>query len=132
MSSDDRGKDDSAAESGPDRRSAERIDVTWSVDCETDATFLYASIANISELGIFVTTKEPVEVGTLMTLRFAPPGHPPFVLQGIVQWVNAIRALAVCPNPGMGIRFVELTQEDRERLVEAIHTIAYVPYSTSN
>jgi type IV pilus assembly protein PilZ len=132
VSSKERGKDGSEAEDGVERRSAERIDVTWSVDCETDDTFLYASIANISELGIFVMTREPLEVGTFLTLRFAPPGHPAFVLRGIVQWVNAVRALAVCPNPGMGVRFVDLTREDRERLVEAIHTIAYVPYSTSN
>ena len=132
VSSKERGKDGSEADNGVERRSAERIDVTWSVDCETDDTFLYASIANISELGIFVMTREPLEVGAFLTLRFAPPGHPAFVLRGIVQWVNAVRALAVCPNPGMGVRFVDLTQEDRERLVEAIHTIAYVPYSTSN
>jgi len=132
VSSQDRGKDGSEADDGVERRSAERIEVTWSVDCETDDTFLYASIANISELGIFVMTRDPLEVGTLLTLRFAPPGHPAFVLRGVVQWVNAVRALAVCPNPGMGIRFVELTQDDRKTLVEAIHTIAYVPYSTSN
>jgi type IV pilus assembly protein PilZ len=29
-------------------------------------------------------------------------------------------------NPGMGIRFIALTPEDRERIVDAIHTIAYV------
>ncbi len=132
VSSNDRGKDDSEAENGPERRSAERIDVTWSVDCETDDTFLYASIANISELGIFVTTRDPLEVGTLLTMRFSPPGHTPFVLKGVVQWINAVRALALCPNPGMGVRFVELTRDNRERLIEAIHTIAYVPYSTSN
>ena len=132
VSSNDRDNDGSEADDGVDRRSAERIDVTWSVDCETDDTFLYASIANISELGIFVMTRDPLEVGTLLTLRFAPPGHPAFVLRGVVQWVNAVRALAVCPNPGMGVRFVDLTREDRERIVEAIHTIAYVPYSTSN
>ncbi len=132
MSANDRGKDGSEADNGVERRSAERIDVTWSVDCETDDTFLYASIANISELGIFVMTREPLEVGTILTMRFAPPGHPAFVLRGIVQWVNAVRALAVCPNPGMGVRFVDLTHEDRERIIEAIHTIAYVPYSTSN
>jgi type IV pilus assembly protein PilZ len=109
-----------------ERRTAERIDVTWSVDCETEATFLYASITNISELGIFVATREPLEIGTRLTLRFAPPGHKPFVLQGMVQWVNPVRVLAENKNPGMGVRFVEITMEDRERLVEAIRTIAYV------
>jgi len=117
---------------GTERRIAERVEVTWSVDCATGDTFLYASIRNISEMGIFVLTKEPLEVGTTLTLRFAPPGHQPFVLHGIVQWINPVRALSVSPNPGMGIRFVDLTAQDRERLVEAIHTIAYVPYPTSN
>lgn len=106
--------------------------MTWSVDCETDSTFLYASIRNISEVGIFVLTKEPLEVGTSVTLRFAPPGHQPFVLLGVVQWVNPVRALSVSPNPGMGVHFSHLTPEDRERLVDVIRTIAYVPYSTSN
>ncbi|HEY5961657.1 MAG TPA: TIGR02266 family protein [Polyangiaceae bacterium] len=132
MSSSRQDSDAPDSEGGIERRVSERIDVTWSVDCEADDTFLYASIRNISEMGIFVQTKEPSEVGTTLTLRFAPPGHQPFVLRGIVQWVNPIRALSVSPNPGMGVRFTELTDEDRGRLVEAIRTIAYVPFSTSN
>jgi len=121
--------------SGPasDRRSAERVEVEWAVDCGTDETFLYASIRNISEMGIFVQTLHPLEVGTRLTLRFAPPGlQEPFVLHGVVQWVNPVRALAVSPNPGMGIRFVDLTLDERERLVEAIHTIAYVGDTPQN
>jgi uncharacterized protein (TIGR02266 family) len=110
-----------------ERRSAERLDVTWSVDCETDETFLYASITNISELGIFVRTSEPLEVGTRLTLRFAPPGtKEPFVLAGQVQWVNALKILADNPNPGMGVRFIELTDESRARLIDTIRTIAYL------
>lgn len=111
----------------PDRRGAERIEVTWSVDCETEDTFLYANITNISEVGIFVRTTEPLEVGTRLTLRFAPPGsHEPFVLAGRVQWVNPVRLLSDNKNPGMGILFVSLTRDERERLVSAIRTIAYV------
>lgn len=132
MSSNRKDSDPPDSEGGVERRVSERIDVTWSVDCETDDTFLYASIKNISEMGIFVQTKLPLEVGTMLTLRFAPPGHQPFVLRGVVQWVNPVRALSVSPNPGMGVRFIELTADDRGRLVEAIRTIAYVPFSTSN
>ena len=116
-----------------DRRGAERVDVEWAVDCGTDETFLYASIRNISEMGIFVMTRDPLEVGTRLTLRFAPPGQQePFVLNGVVQWINPVRALSVSPNPGMGIRFVDLTLDQRERLVEAIHTIAYVGDTLQN
>lgn len=122
-----------------DRRSSPRLEVLWSVDCETEDTFLYAAITNISEMGIFVQTTEPLAVGTALTLRFAPAhapiatGNPggapqappePFVLEGTVQWVN--RARPTTPNPGMGIRFERLTLDDRERIVESIRTIAYL------
>lgn len=109
-----------------DRRAADRYEVTWSVDCETQDTFLYASITNISALGIFVQTTDPLPVGTHVTLRFAPPGFEPFALHGLVQWINAVRPDGDNPNPGMGVRFVDLSGADRERLIEVIKTIAYV------
>lgn len=113
-----------------DRRSAERFDVMWSVDCETEETFLYAAITNISAMGIFVSTTEPLPVGTRMTLRFTPAhaghGGDDFVLTGVVQWVNPLRPHEDNPNPGMGIRFTSLTPPDRERIVETIRTIAYL------
>src|ERR1700689_2399726 len=89
-----------------DRRGTDRVDVLWSVDCETEDTFLYAAITNISEMGIFVRTTDPLAVGTSVTLRFAPvhvhhvhdapsaaPKAPaePFMLTGVVQWVNRVR-----------------------------------------
>ena len=109
-----------------DRRSVDRFDVTWAVDCETEDTFLYASIANISEMGVFVRTTEPLPIGTRLGVRFSPPGMGAFVLQGVVQWVNPVRANGDNLNPGMGLRFLSLSAEDRERIVEVIHTIAYV------
>jgi type IV pilus assembly protein PilZ len=116
------------ADSAPrNRRSSERIDVTWLVDCETEDTFLYASITNISEMGIFVRTTQPLSIGTRLTLCFIPPGtSASYVLEGTVQWVNEVRPLHDNPNPGMGIQFVELTPDDRERIVETIRTIAYL------
>jgi type IV pilus assembly protein PilZ len=115
-----------------ERRSYERIDVEWSVDCETEQTFLYASITNISEMGIFVATHEPLEVGTRLTLRFAMPGEQaPFILFGQVAWVNPIKLLSDNPNPGMGIRFVELSSENRERIIASVRTIAYVRDNTN-
>jgi type IV pilus assembly protein PilZ len=129
--------DGASPTSGPapdskNRRSSERIEVTWSVDCRTEDTFLYASIRNISEMGIFVATLNPLPVGTTLTLRFAPPGaDEPFLLVGRVQWVNSVKPLADNLNPGMGVCFVDLTSDARERLVEVIHTIAYVRYDVS-
>ncbi len=110
-----------------DKRSSERIEVSWAVDCETDDTFLYASISNISEMGIFVKSVTPFAVGTYVRLRFAPKdGVEPFALTGRVQWVNELRPFGDNINPGMGIQFVGLDPSDRERIVAAIRTIAYL------
>jgi type IV pilus assembly protein PilZ len=109
-----------------ERRSAERIAVSWNVDCVAEDTFLYASIANISAMGIFIRTTEPLAVGTPVDLSFAPPDHEPFRLRGQVAWVNRVRENGDNPNPGMGVRFMELSSESRERLVDVIHAITYV------
>ena len=130
------------------RRSFDRFDVSdasesssggWAVDCETEDTFLYASISNISQMGIFVSTREPLAIGTRLMLSFTPPPQSgrgsvrdvsvvtgPFKLEGVVAWVNAVKEDGDNPNPGMGVRFVDLTLEDRERLVDVIRTIAYL------
>ncbi|MDP9148515.1 MAG: TIGR02266 family protein [Myxococcota bacterium] len=108
------------------RRSHDRYDVEWAVDCIADDTFLYAAIANISAMGIFVTTTDPLVIGTRLVLAFEPPGYDPFKLEGEVAWINPVRANGDNPNPGMGVRFVNLHADDRERLVEVVRTIAYV------
>jgi type IV pilus assembly protein PilZ len=112
-----------------ERRSHDRVAVSWDVDCATEETFLYASIANISAMGIFIRTEKPLDVGTPVDLSFAPPkehGHEPFRLHGVVAWINRVRENGDNPNPGMGVRFTDLSQEARERLVDVIHAITYV------
>ena len=108
------------------RRTFDRYDVEWAVDCIASDTFLYASITNISEMGIFVLTTDPLRVGTKMKLTFAPPGAESFELEGSVAWINRVKADGDNPNPGMGIRFINLQPEQRERLVDVIRTIAYL------
>ena len=115
-----------AAVDDADRRNFDRYEVEWAVDCVASDTFLYASITNISEMGIFVRTTEPLRVGTRLRLCFAPPGAASFKLEGAVAWVNRVRENGDNPNPGMGVRFSNLQPEERERLVEVIRTIAYV------
>lgn len=113
--------------SGDERRIHDRFDVDeWKVDCVAEDTFLYASIANISEMGVFVRTEEPLAIGKRLRVAFAPPGHEPFKLQGEVAWINKVKPQGDNLNPGMGIRFVELGLADRERLVEVIRTIVYL------
>ena len=120
------GHADADAPVSADRRISTRYEVSWSVDCVGDDTFLYASMANISEMGIFVLTTDPLAIGTPLMLSFSPPGHEPFKLAGQVAWINKVRPNGDNPNPGMGVRFVNLTPDDRERIVEVIRAICYL------
>ena len=129
MGNNERATPAAAVEDSAERRIFDRYDVEWTVDCVATDTFLYASITNISEMGIFVRTTEPLKLNTKMRLTFAPPGAQPseaFELEGCVAWVNCVRENGDNPNPGMGIRFVGLKPEERERLVDVIRTIAYL------
>lgn len=117
----------SPAATGRERRSATRFDVTWAVDCDDGETFLYASITNISALGIFIATRSPPPVGASVALHFTPPGEGGFELRGEVAWVNPVRADRENINPGFGVRFIDLTADMRERLVSLVHAIAYLP-----
>ena len=122
-------KGSSGAEARPEGRSAathDRVDVTWAVDCVADDTFLYASIANISEMGIFVRRPSRSRSARAQPRRSRRPVTSRSSSTGEVAWINPVRASGDNPNPGMGIRFVDLTPANRERLVEVVRTIAYV------
>jgi type IV pilus assembly protein PilZ len=125
-SKDNPGAAEAESDDAADRRTFDRYDVEWSVDCIASDTFLFASITNISEMGIFVRTTEPLQTGARVLLTFAPPEHEGFKLEGRVAWVNTVRPDGDNPNPGMGIKFINLKLEERERLVEVIRTIAYL------
>jgi type IV pilus assembly protein PilZ len=114
------------AESGANRRSHERFDAHLSVDVTSGETFLFAYITNISEMGIFLRSDAPLDVGTELSLRFSPADGPPFELPGMVVWINPLRPHGDNPNPGMGVRFSSLTPEQRERVVQLVRTVAYL------
>jgi type IV pilus assembly protein PilZ len=117
---------------GRDRRQFERVLVDLEVDYRCEDTFLFAYITDISAMGIFVQTRSPEPAGTRLNLRFTVPSQDqPFELEGEVIWVNPYRpGDRENLNPGMGIRFVDLTMSDRERLTELVKTFAYLDDDT--
>ena len=98
------------------------------VDYGNEENYLFAYIRDISATGIFVRTNSPEPPGTRLNLRFTPHGsRDPFELEGEVIWINSYRpGHSDNLHPGMGIRFIDLTDDDRERLVELIRTFAYL------
>lgn len=116
---------DLAAEA--DRRRAPRVLVDLEVDYASEENYLFAYITDISATGIFVRTTSPEEPGTHLNLRFGADKAGPIECEGEVIWVNPFRPGAMDNlHPGMGIRFSELDDELRQRLLELIRRFAYL------
>ncbi|MCG8554380.1 MAG: TIGR02266 family protein [Proteobacteria bacterium] len=112
---------------GAERREYARYDATSiAVDYGSGETFLFAYLQNISEMGIFIRTNSPLEVGADLRLRFHVDDGDPLVLEGEVVWVNPYRQSGDNLNPGMGVRFKGLTSEKREQVVALVRTVAYL------
>ena len=113
--------------SGAERREHERFETSIAVDYASGDTFLFAYLQNISEMGIFIRTDHPLNVGTRMRLRFqTDDDDDPLVLQGEVTWINPFKTDGDNLNPGMGVRFVDLTPATREQVVALVRTVAYL------
>ncbi len=94
---------------------------------EGGGDFLYEYTQNISEGGIFIETREPLPVGTTVEMRFQPPGtEDPVEVKGKVVWINPFRPDDDNPNPGMGIQFSAVTDEEREIVAQVVKAIAYL------
>jgi uncharacterized protein (TIGR02266 family) len=111
-----------------ERRAAPRVLVDLEVDYASEENYLFAYITDISETGIFVRTTSPEQAGTRLNMRFRPDGTSPQIeIEGEVIWVNPYRPGAPDNlHPGMGIRFVDLDDDVRDRLLELVRRFAYL------
>ncbi|MCX5743930.1 MAG: PilZ domain-containing protein [Proteobacteria bacterium] len=103
-------------------RRAPRVLVDLEVDYGHEDNYLFAYITNISATGIFVHTTTPEEPGTHLNLRFDT-----LELEGEVIWVNPYRPGAPDNlHPGMGVRFIDLDDAGRDRLITLVRRFAYL------
>jgi hypothetical protein len=135
---------DVAVGSEAERRRAPRVLVDLEVDYASEENYLFAYITDISATGIFVRTVTPEPPGTHLNLRFPEPGANDVAspnspkarstakrglieCEGEVIWVNPYRpGQPDNLHPGMGIRFVGIDDELRDRLLELVRRFAYL------
>jgi uncharacterized protein (TIGR02266 family) len=113
--------------SDAERRAAPRVLVDLEVDYASEENYLFAYITDISATGIFIRTTAPEAPGTRLNLRFSSEHSGPIEIEGEVIWVNPYRpGIPDNLDPGMGIRFVSLDNELRDRLLDLIRRFAYL------
>ena len=109
-----------------ERREHQRFETAIAVDYASGETFLFAYLQNISEMGIFIRTDHPSRIGTRLRLRFHVEDGEPLTIDGEVTWINPLRDAGDNLNPGMGVRFMELSPDKREQVVGLVRTVAYL------
>src|SRR5688572_22679317 len=110
-----------------ERRRSPRVLVGLEVDYASEDNYLFAYITDINVTGIFIRTTTPESPGTHLNLRFTPDDSGPLEIEGEVIWINPYRpGTPDNLHPGMGIRFLSLDNELRDRLLELIRRFAYL------
>jgi Tfp pilus assembly protein PilZ len=77
-------------------------------------------------MGIFIRTPTPESPGKRLNLRFCPPGGEPLELEGQVIWINPPREGEPGRQAGMGLKFVDMTQRQRDKVMDLVRTFAYL------
>jgi uncharacterized protein (TIGR02266 family) len=105
--------DDLAIADLPHPEVASDLDVE--VGLHTETNFYTGLTQDISAGGVFVATDQIRPVGELITLRFSLPDCPtPIVAHAEVRWTRDADPLSEPDvTPGMGLRFLELSEEAR-------------------
>jgi len=94
----------------------------------TGGNFLFEHATNISNGGIFIETKHPLPMGAHLVIRFQPAeDEEELQLDGEVMWVNPWVEGDSNPNPGMGIRFENMSEEERKTVASIVKAIAILP-----
>lgn len=87
-------------------RVAKLLEVEYSANCPP----IRARIQDLSETGLFLETHHPLALDTLIDLRFELPDGRPEPVK------TRARVRNIDPMAGLGVEFVDMTPEIRERL----------------
>lgn len=97
-------------------------------EIESEDSFLFEYMTNLSRGGIFLSTRNPLAEGTVTKLRFSLPEESRVIeVTGKVTWINPYRPDGDNPNPGMGIEFIDLAEKDKDAITRIVRKKAILP-----
>ncbi len=110
-----------------DRRSFPRAAIDLNVEYKKLNTFFHDYTRNISQGGTFIRTPNPLEIDTEFMFKLTVPElMEPLSIRGRVKWIIAEEDAGVDPenpDPGMGIKFLYETEEDRLRVETTVERL---------
>jgi type IV pilus assembly protein PilZ len=109
-------------------RQYERYPVNLRVDYSTRDAFLANRVSNLSQGGLFIATETPLPVQSELDLVLTLEHEDERIrVRGRVIWNYDIRKGTSRVIPGMGIKFLDLSADDRCRLADYLAALRPVP-----
>jgi type IV pilus assembly protein PilZ len=109
-----------------DRREGPRLPIELKVEYKKLNTFFADYTKNICKGGTFIRTSKPLDIGTIFLFQLSVPRLPePISIRGEVKWIKregepSPPGVAEDHEPGMGIRFIYDTPEQRSNIEGAV------------
>jgi uncharacterized protein (TIGR02266 family) len=110
-----------AAAANLEGRNNDRYDLSLEVTAHSGHQFFTGFTENISAGGLFVATYQTMELGSRFEMTFTIPGvEYEFKVKCDVRWVREYNETMPNMQPGMGVRFVDLTPTETQILNELL------------
>ena len=103
-----------------EKRRHPRVAISWQAFIEMSGQTDNVQLKDISLGGAFVVCAEPLALNDKFKISIRIPNRELLLLNAEVVWSNSNVPADRVVNRGMGIRFIENTEEDRQRLNEAL------------
>jgi Tfp pilus assembly protein PilZ len=110
-------------ESWEEKRQHPRVAVSWKASAETSDGIIDVQLKDISLGGAFVVCDTPMALKEKFRITIKLSEQDPLELAAEVVWANFNVPADKVVNRGMGIRFIENTEEDRKLLKAAVESI---------
>ncbi len=97
-----------------DKREKERKEINVKTEVHSSRTLTCSNTVNVSKGGLFISTPEPLDADSELTLLLQLPGGDEMKIRGRVRWVRQNEKEN--ERAGMGIEFIEINENTKEKL----------------
>jgi uncharacterized protein (TIGR02266 family) len=98
------------------RRSVQRVAIEADIGFQSDTNFFTGFTEDISAGGLFIATFDTRQIGSSILVNFTLPDGRLVSTNGVVRWVREYNETTPDIEPGMGVQFVDLNQEDENAI----------------
>lgn len=110
---------------GKNRRKDTRFNVQIQVDYQTKELFTSNYTMNISKGGLFIQTNDPLPISSEIHLELnLPQSEVTMEVTGRVVWTFGMVKGSSQIAPGMGIKFINFSRENKKQLEDYIDNLS--------